>query len=114
MYESTAHAVSKTANGSAKWLATCLLGCALIWSGCTAAHHRRAADKEVYRIVQQAERQIFGKTNALSIDTAYSARQPNEILPSELIEDRLQTNRRTLTIEDALDLAVRNSRRYQT
>jgi outer membrane protein TolC len=114
MYESTAHAVSKTANGSAKWLATFLLGSALLWSGCTAAHHRRAADKEVYRIVQQAELQIFGKTNALSIDTAYSARKPNEILPSELIEDRLQTNRRTLTIEDALDLAVRNSRRYQT
>ena len=112
MHESSAEAVSKRAAHFAKWLAALLL-CALAWSGCTAAHHRRAANKEVYGIVQQAEWQIFGKTNALNIDTAYSARKPTEILPAELIEDRLQTNRRTLTIEGALDLAVHNSRRYQ-
>ena len=114
MHETTAEAVSKRTDHFAKWLAA-LLSCAVVLgAGCTAAHHRRAADQEVYRIVQQAESQIFGKTNALTIDTAYSARKPGEILPSELIEDRLQTNRRTLTIEAALDLAVHNSRRYQT
>ncbi|MBI2925848.1 MAG: TolC family protein [Verrucomicrobia bacterium] len=85
----------------------------LLWSGCTAAHHRRSADKEAYRIVQQVEGQVFGHTNAFSIDTAYSARKPAEILPTELIEDRLQTNQRVLAIEDALQLAVTSSRRYQ-
>ena len=114
MHESTAQVSSKTAKGSVNLLTKLLLGCALIWSGCTAAHHRRSADKEVYRIVQQAERQIFGRTNAFNIDTDYSTRKPEDILPSELIEGRLQTNRRVLTIEAALDLAVHNSRRYQT
>lgn len=113
MYETKGEAVSKRAGHFAKWLAA-LLSCAVVLgAGCTAAHHRRAADKEVYRIVQQAERQVFGHTNSFTIDTEYSARKPNEILPNELIEDRLQTNRRTLTIEDALDLAVHSSRRYQ-
>jgi outer membrane protein TolC len=113
MHTAATEAVSKRAGHFGKWLA-CVCACAVVfWSGCTAAHHRRAADKEVYRIVQQAERQIFGQTNTFGIDTGYSARKPEEILAPELIEDRLQTNRRTLTIEAALDLAVHNSRRYQ-
>ncbi len=87
--------------------------CALTLSGCSAAHYRRSADKEVYGIIQQAQRQVLGQTNAFTIDTAYSARKPEEILPGELIEDRLQTNRRALTIDMALDLAAHNSRRYQ-
>jgi outer membrane protein TolC len=94
-------------------LRTVATGCLVVLTGCTAAQHRRAADKEVYKIVRQAEQQIFGRTNEFTIDTAYSSRKPAEILPTELIEDRRQTNRRTLTIEQALDLAVNNSRRYQ-
>lgn len=113
MHETTGETVSKRAGHFAKWLAALLSGAVVLGAGCTAAHHRRAADKEVYGIVQQAEWQIFGKTNQFGIDTAYSARKPKEILPSELIEDRLQTNRRSLTIEDALGLAVNNSRDYQ-
>jgi outer membrane protein TolC len=86
----------------------------LVFSGCGTAHYRRSADKEVYGIVQQVEDKIFGRTNALTIDTPYSARKPEEIAPAELIEDRLQTNQRVLTIEVALDLAVSSSRRYQS
>lgn len=114
MHETTGEAVSKSAAHFGKWFAVVATWAAVFLAGCTAAHHRRAADKEVYGIVQQAEWQIFGKTNAFNIDTAYSARKPGEILPPELIEDRLQTNRRTLTIENALDLAVHNGRDYQT
>lgn len=113
MHESTDQVSSKTAKASAKWIAASLLGGALIWSGCTAAHYRRAADKEVYQIVQQAELQVFGQTNELTIDTPYSARKPQEVLPSELIEDRLQKGQRLLTVDDALQLAVKNSRRYE-
>ena len=85
----------------------------MVLSGCSTAHYRRSADKQVYGIIQQAQRQVLGQTNAFTIDTPYSARKPAEILPAELIEDRLQTNRRALTIEVALDLAVHSSRRYQ-
>ena len=86
---------------------------ALVLSGCGTASYRRSADKEVYGIIQNVEKQVSGHTNEFTIDTTYSARKPAEILPSELIEDRLQTNQRVLTIEEALDLAVKNSREYQ-
>lgn len=86
----------------------------LLLSGCTSAHYRRSADKEVYGVVQRYEQKIFGRTNAFTIDTPYSARKPEQILPAELIEDRLQTNQRVLSIEGALDLAVTRSRRYQS
>jgi outer membrane protein TolC len=82
--------------------------------GCGPAHYRRSADKEVYGIVEQVEGRIFGHTNAFTIDTAYSSRDPKTLLPSELIQDRLQTNRRLLSIEGALGLAVNQSRRYQS
>lgn len=82
-------------------------------SGCTSAQHRRAADKEAYGIIRQAERRTLGHTNAFTIDTVYSARRPEDISPEELIDGRLQTNRRVLSIEAALSLAVTNSRDYQ-
>jgi hypothetical protein len=85
----------------------------LLWTGCGASHYRRSADKEVYQTIQQVEDRIFGRTNAFTIDTPYSDRKPEEILPAELIEDRLQTGQRLLTIEDALIHAVNTSRRYQ-
>src|SRR5262245_29896621 len=92
----------------------CVVVAVLLLCGCTTGHYRRSADREVYRIVQQVEEQVFGKTNAFSIDTAYSSRKPEEILPAELIEDRTRTNERVLSMEGALELAVTNSRRYQT
>jgi outer membrane protein TolC len=87
---------------------------AVLVAGCSTAQHRRAADKDVYRIIESVESQIFGITNEFNIDTAYSHRDPAAILPGELVEDRLGTGRRILTLEEALDLAVRQSRRYQT
>lgn len=68
----------------------------------------------MYGIVQQVESRIFGQTNEFTIDTPYSGRKPEEILPEELIADRVRTNQRVLTIEDALELAATSSRRYQT
>jgi outer membrane protein TolC len=90
-----------------------LVAVVLLWSGCSSGHYRRSADKEVYATIQQVEDKIFGRTNAFNIDTPYSARTPEEILPAELIEESLQTGRRLLTIEDALLLSIHNSRRYQ-
>jgi outer membrane protein TolC len=67
----------------------------------------------VYRIVAQVEAEVFGRTNKFSIDTPFSSRKPEEIVAKELIDDRLQTNSRVLTIDDALNLAVSQSRRFQ-
>jgi outer membrane protein TolC len=89
-------------------------GLALLVAGCSTAHHREAADREVYGLIAGAQRQVLGESDAFSIDTRYSARDPYTILPAEIIEDRTATNRRIITIEQALDLAVQNSREYQT
>ncbi len=85
----------------------------LIFGGCSASSYRRSADKQTYGAIQRVERQVFGHTNAFTIDTPYSTRPPATILPSELIEDRIRTNARALTIEAALELAVQQSREYQ-
>lgn len=88
----------------------------LLVAGCSSKYYRRTADKEVYRIIQQAEQQVFGRTNAqpFTVNTPYSARDPYGVLPTEIIEERSQTNRRVLRLEDALNLAVQYSREYQT
>lgn len=83
-------------------------------AGCTASHYRKSADAETYRIIQRIENGIFHKTNSFKIDTVYSARKPAEILPEELVGTRLEARTNTLTIEDALQLAATQSRRYQT
>ncbi len=86
----------------------------VLLAGCSAKHYRRSADKEAYGILQAYERQVLGETNEFTIDTRYSQRAPKEISPSEIIADRTATNRRVVSLEQALDLAVQHSREYQT
>lgn len=85
----------------------------LLLAGCSASHYRKSADKEVYGLIQQYDRAVLGRTNDFSIATRYSDRLPDEILPAELIEERAATNRRVLNVQEALRLAVANSREYQ-
>jgi len=94
-----------------------LLGAGLgLWllSGCSANQYRKSADREIYGIIQKTQQGALGHTNGFNIDTPYSHRKPAEIFPAELIDSRLQTNRRVLSIEAALELAVQTSREYQT
>jgi outer membrane protein TolC len=86
----------------------------LLWSGCTSSHYRKSADKEVYGIIQGVDNQVFGRTNAFTIDTPYSGRDPKTIPPEEIIGNRTVTNRLILNLDQALALAVQNSREYQT
>ena len=82
----------------------------VLMSGCTSSHYRRSADKEVYGIIRQIDNQVFGRTNAFTIDTPFSGRDPKTIPPDEIIEGRTATNRLMLNLGEALDFAVRNSR----
>ena len=86
----------------------------LLLSGCTARHYRRSADKESYAIIQQMERRVFGHTNEFSIQTRYSDRDPKTISPAEVLDDRAVSNRFFVNLDQALQLAVENSREYQT
>jgi hypothetical protein len=85
----------------------------LLLSGCTSSHYRQSADKEVYGIIQGIDNQVFGRTNAFTIDTPYSGRDPKTIPPNEIIEGRMATNRLILNLDQALQIAVKNSREYQ-
>ncbi|MBL9138078.1 MAG: TolC family protein [Verrucomicrobiales bacterium] len=91
-----------------------ILALSAFFTGCAPRRYERAADREVYRIIQQAEQTVFGATNTFTIATPYSARDPKEIPAAEIIENRSQTNRRVLRLEDALQLGIQHSREYQT
>ncbi|WCJ59324.1 TolC family protein [Fontisphaera persica] len=67
----------------------------------------------MYRSIQQTQQRVLKKTNDFSIDTPWSSRKPESVQPPELIESRLETNRLVLSVQEALDLAVKNSREYQ-
>jgi len=82
--------------------------------GCSKRHYREAADRQSYRILQRFEQKIFGHTNQFTIDTAFSGRDPKSVTPAEILENRQATNGRVLHLEDVLELAVKNSREFQT
>ncbi|MBG87602.1 MAG: hypothetical protein CMO80_11975 [Verrucomicrobiales bacterium] len=81
--------------------------------GCSTAEYRRQADQENYKIIAQVEQQMFGKTNAFSIDTEYSKRDPQEFEVPEFVKQRMVAGELWLNMEGALDIAVRQSREYQ-
>ncbi len=86
---------------------------AVMASSCSPARYERAADQEVYRIIQEAQLRVFGRTNIFSIDSRYSGRDPASIRPDEILGDRNTPGQRVLTLDDALNLAIANSREYQ-
>lgn len=97
---------------SGRWLGPAIFVCLFVW-GCTAPYYRRQADRDAYRIIQQVEEQLYGQTNVFTIDTRYSQRDPQNIPPAEIIASRHSTNYVFLTLEDAVNLAITNSRNYQ-
>ena len=93
-------------------MAAAFLGLAIL-TGCTASHYRKSADKDVYSIIQSAEKEVFGRTNVFDISTPYSGRNPKEIPSTEILNDRMREGARMLSLEDALNMSVTNSRTYQ-
>src|SRR5437667_4556140 len=90
-----------------------LVCAALLFSGCSAAHYRKSADKEVYQILKKKELTVLGKTNDFNIDTEFSHRQPDDIKSLDIIHDRLFSAKRGLTLQAALDTAFATNRNYQ-
>ena len=88
------------------------LCCALL-AGCSAAHYRQQADRDVYTLLAQKELKLFGRTNAFTIDTPYSARDPFAVKAEEIVQDRFRTGRSLVSLRDALHLAVEHNRTYQ-
>lgn len=82
-------------------------------TGCSSAFYRGSADRAVYGILSAKELAILGHTNAFTIDTPYSAREPKDIPAAELIAGRAKTGEQIVTLADALRLAFANNRQYQ-
>ncbi|MEX0323761.1 MAG: TolC family protein [Puniceicoccaceae bacterium] len=86
----------------------------LLWTGCTSKAYRKRADNEVYKIVAQVEEDLFGKTSDFTIETPYTDRDPDDVSVEEIFADRDREAEIVLSIEEAIDTAIRQSRTYQT
>lgn len=95
-----------------RWLS--VLPAAGLLAGCTASHYRKAADKEVYRVITQKQQVALGRTNSFSIDTPYSHRAPKDISSAEIIQERLMGAKRKVSLSETLQMAREGNRGYQT
>jgi outer membrane protein TolC len=91
---------------------------ALLLAGCTAAHYRKTADRDAYRVIQQKSPKVpnmepnftIERTNQLSLaGLPLSTNVPDFLGP----DGELERGARILRLEDALDIAVKYSRAYQ-
>ena len=92
-----------------------LLLALLLAGGCSSRKDYHAqADKEAYGILGRKEQALFGKTNAFTITTPFSAREPKDIRWEELLNARKGGGGRTVVkLDEALALAVAHNRQYQ-
>ena len=85
--------------------------------GCAASRYGKAADDEVYGILDNRRQSVLVKTNQFRIDTEISRRVPEDVNGSEIVRERYSgssgqfsnTNsagvQQKLTLEKALELA---------
>lgn len=88
-------------------------------SGCTAARYAKRADKETYKIINRKAADVPGMEEAFSIEKDKSW-EPLEGLPVLETEDAYlgeeiggEAGFQVLSLEHALEIAVKNSRSYQ-
>lgn len=102
---------SRVGSGAFAWVLSLAV---FLIAGCSRERYRAQADKDVYGILGHKQQLLFGRTNAFSIDTPYSPRDPKDIRWEELLGDRKGgTGRKVLTLDDALRIAVEHNRQYQ-
>jgi outer membrane protein TolC len=90
-----------------------LLLLALALGGCSAKQHKRAADRESYGIIGDAQQQVHGERHKFTVDTPYSQRELKDIKPEEIVGGRVLTGKQFLALPGALQLSATNSRQYQ-
>ncbi len=105
-----------------QWLAFAALVLVL---GCNASLYRKAADEEVYGILDSRRLAILGRTKQFRIDAEGSKRTPQDVNGSEIVRNRYSANsgqywdtsttggQQKLTLKEALELAEKGNREYQ-
>ncbi|WP_411847184.1 TolC family protein [Roseibacillus persicicus] len=86
----------------------------LALSGCSADYYEKQADKDVYQILKTVEKDIFGESSQFSIASGKSSKEQQALTPVKILNDRKSTEKVRLSLNQALDYAVANSREYQS
>jgi outer membrane protein TolC len=92
------------------WLA---LSALVVGVGCEASKYGKAADDEVYGILDSRRQAVLGDTNQFRIGTDISRRPVGDVNGSEIVRSQYANGERVLTLEDALEQAVKANRTYQ-
>ncbi|MDQ8190680.1 TolC family protein [Roseibacillus persicicus] len=82
--------------------------------GCSADYYEKQADKDVYQILKTVEKDIFGESSQFSIASGKSSKEQQALTPVKILNDRKSTEKVRLSLNQALDYAVANSREYQS
>lgn len=85
-----------------------------LMSACSTKHYKNKADKDVHAILKQVENDIFGKSSDFSIDTPNSGKMTKEVTTRKVLDSRTKGGKVTLSLDRALDYAIKNSREYQS
>ncbi len=86
----------------------------LLLLGCSASHHHKQTDAQVYQILKKAEKHVFGKSNDFTINTKYSGKKLLKVNAPEVLNESQNTKTLNLSLDQALSYATKNSREYQT
>lgn len=87
----------------------------LILPACSTSHWSGRADKEVYGILKEKEKQLtlFGAPIEFDITTPHSATDAKEIEAVAIVSERKLEKSRRIDLDQALELSVANRREYQ-
>lgn len=98
-----------------------LLVVAMLAAGCTTTQMKEAADREAYSLIQEKSPEVPGMDPSFSIETANIALEGIPLRAEEDVEDFIgdegraaEVGSHVLSLEKALEIAVRNSRDYQS
>lgn len=86
----------------------------LFLSGCSTGYYKKQADKDVYDILKKVENDIFGRSSDFSIDTPASGKKTKDVTALKLLKSRSNGGKITLSLDQALGYAIKNSREYQS
>ena len=84
-----------------------------ILAGCASDKQRRAADAEVFAILNQRSQDVLGEAANPDLIASRAGNDPESIPPSTIIRERYEDGGRKLTLPQALELAVQKNRSYQ-
>jgi len=84
-----------------------------VFAGCKSDKYRRAADKEVFEILNQRSNLVLGANASTNLVSSQVGNNPESVTPSEIVKERFADSVRTINLPQALDMAEKNNRAYQ-